>query len=184
MFNVFIKPTKPLKDTTEPIKRQWAKTVLSILWELALYGHTQAVKETPASDGILQGSIIVSTPDDVNKVLNAFGKRVSFTGEYYSTKEYVEAIEYGRELGAKMPPWKEGSSLYRWVEKNASEIGIEPGANLESVSFLIARKIADWGFRDPYTDGWRMFQKSAKKVEKASPKIVDRELKKFVRKVS
>ncbi|HEX8288040.1 MAG TPA: hypothetical protein VF556_08595 [Pyrinomonadaceae bacterium] len=96
----------------------------------------------------------------------------------YGDKPQTVVDEYGRRAGAKMPPWRKGSPLYKWVGRHipidrenvkktnrlafASRLSdrkrfvagrtrrnirhsIE--AKQESISFLIARKIAKQGIK-------------------------------------
>lgn len=59
---------------------------------------------------------------------------------------YAEIVEFGRKPGG-FPPYQENTSLYRWVKL---KLGIV-GKMTKQVAFLIARKIAKYGFKPhPY----------------------------------
>jgi hypothetical protein len=95
---------------------------------------------------------------------SGFRKRLTIYGD----KPQTVVDEYGRRPGAKMPPWRKGSPLYKWAERKGllnkpvlarrSDIkavlgkkGIEDDNRRikrnESISFLIARKIAKKGIK-------------------------------------
>ena len=72
-------------------------------------------------------------------------------GVVASRAPYAGYVEFGRRPGGAMPPWREGSPLYRWV---AYKLG-PPDGSIERVSFLVARSIARRGI-----PGRRMFARA------------------------
>lgn len=78
-----------------------------------------------------------------------------------STPIYDSVMEYGRKVGAKMPPFGPGSNLYRWVQlhgmvKKSSNKATYHGISIAAASydaqskrmaFIVARSIAKKGIR-------------------------------------
>ena len=94
------------------------------------------------ASGNLQGSIIAYVRGDIPGELR---------GVVASRVPHARHVEFGRQAGGAMPPWREGSLLYRWVVRK-----LEPrGGDFESVAFLVARVIARRGIR-----GRRMFSRA------------------------
>ena len=94
------------------------------------------------ASGNLRGSIYTEIKGEDPQVLR---------GVVASRVPYARYVEFGRRAGGRMPPWREGSSLYRWV---AHKLG-PPDGYTESVSFLVARAIARRGI-----PGRRMFARA------------------------
>ena len=72
-------------------------------------------------------------------------------GVVASRAPYAGYVEFGRRPGGAMPPWREGSPLYRWVVRNLES----QGGDFESVAFLVARAVARRGI-----PGRRMFARA------------------------
>ncbi len=77
--------------------------------------------------------------------------RGALRGVVASRVPYARYVEFGRRAGGRMPPWREGSSLYRWVAHKLKP----PDGYIERVSFLVARAIVRHG-----TSGHRMFARA------------------------
>ncbi len=100
----------------------------------------EVMTRTPVgASGNLRGSIFTEIKGENPGVLR---------GVVASRVPYAGYVEFGRRAGGRMPPWREGTSLYRWV---AHKLG-PPDGSTESVSFLVARSIARRGIK-----GRRMF---------------------------
>ncbi len=77
--------------------------------------------------------------------------RGALRGVVASRTPYARYVEFGRRPGGRIPPWREGSSLYRWVVHKLDP----PDGHIERVSFLVARAIARRGI-----PGRRMFARA------------------------
>ncbi|MCY3824870.1 MAG: HK97 gp10 family phage protein [Nitrospinae bacterium] len=103
----------------------------------------EVVVRTPVgASGNLKGSIFTEIKGE---------GRGAIRGVVASRADYADHVEFGRRPGGAMPPWREGSPLYRWVVRNLESRSGE----FESVAFLVARAIARRGTR-----GRRMFARS------------------------
>ena len=103
----------------------------------------EVITRTPVgASGNLRGSIFTEI-----KGANPGALR----GVIASRAPYAGYVEFGRRPGGAMPPWREGSPLYRWVVRNLGP----PDGSIERVSFLVARAIARRGTR-----GRRMFARA------------------------
>ena len=92
--------------------------------------------------GNLRGSIYTEIKGEDPQVLR---------GVVASRTPYARYVEFGRRPGGGMPPWREGSALYRWVAHKLDP----PDGYIERVSFLVARSIVRHG-----TSGHRMFARA------------------------
>lgn len=86
-----------------------------------------------------------------------------------ASARYIWFVEYGRAPG-RMPPWDVGSPLYEWVKRKADAVPARiqggpksPESVIRSLSFLVARSIANAGTRRyrgltpaPFATGFRM----------------------------
>lgn len=100
----------------------------------------EVMARTPVgTSGNLRGSIFTEIKGE---------GRGALRGVVASRAPYAGYVEFGRRPGGAMPPWREGSPLYRWVVRNLES----QGGDFESVAFLVARAIARRGIR-----GRRMF---------------------------
>ena len=105
----------------------------------------EVMTRTPiGASGNLRGSIYTEIKGEDPQVLR---------GVVASRVPYARYVEFGRRAGGGMPPWREGSSLYRWVAHKLDP----PDGYIERVSFLVARAIARRG-----TSGHRMFARAFK----------------------
>ena len=103
----------------------------------------EVMTRTPVGvSGNLRGSIFTEIKGDNSSALR---------GVVASRVPYAGYVEFGRRPGGRMPPWREGSPLYRWV---AYKLG-PPDGSIERVSFLVARSIARRGI-----PGRRMFARA------------------------
>ena len=103
----------------------------------------EVVMRTPVGvSGNLRGSVFTETRGE---------GRGAFRGVVASRVPYAGYVEFGRRPGGAMPPWREGSPLYRWVVRNLES----RNGDFESVAFLVARAIARRGTR-----GRRMFTRA------------------------
>ena len=103
----------------------------------------EVMARTPiGASGNLRGGIYTEVKGENPGVLR---------GVVASRAPYADHVEFGRPPGGAMPPWREGTSLYRWVVRNLES----QGGDFESVAFLVARGIARRGIR-----GRRMFARA------------------------
>ena len=103
----------------------------------------EVITRTPiGASGNLKGSIFTEIKGKNPGVLR---------GVVASRADYADHVEFGRRPGGAMPPWREGSPLYRWVVRNLES----RGGDFESVAFLVARAIARRGIK-----GRRMFARA------------------------
>ena len=103
----------------------------------------EVMTRTPIGvSGNLRGSIYTEIKGEDPQVLR---------GMVASRTPYARYVEFGRRPGGGMPPWREGSSLYRWVAHKLDP----PDGYIERVSFLVARGIVRHG-----TSGHRMFARA------------------------
>ncbi len=103
----------------------------------------EVMTQTPiGASGNLRGSIFTEIKGE---------GRGAFRGVVASRVPYAGYVEFGRRAGGGMPPWREGSPLYRWVVRNLES----RGGDFESVAFLVARAVARRGTR-----GRRMFARA------------------------
>lgn len=103
----------------------------------------EVMTRTPVgASGNLRGSIYTEIKGENPSVLR---------GVVASRVPYAGYVEFGRRAGGAMPPWREGSPLYRWVVRNLES----DNGDFESVAFLVARAIARRGIR-----GRRMFARA------------------------
>lgn len=120
----------------------------------------EVMARTPVgASGSLRGSIFTEIKGENPSVLR---------GEVASRVPYAGYVEFGRQPGGRMPPWREGSPLYRWVVRN-----LEPqGGDSESAAFLVARAIARRGI-----PGRRMFARALEdnqsRIDKRIRELVD-----------
>lgn len=103
----------------------------------------EVMTRTPVgASGNLRGSIFTEIKGE---------GRGAIRGVVVSRVPYAGHVEFGRRAGGAMPPWREGTPLYRWVVRNLESRNGE----FESVAFLVARAIARRGTR-----GRRMFARA------------------------
>ena len=103
----------------------------------------EVMTRTPiGASGNLRGSIYTEIKGEDPQVLR---------GVVASRVPYARYVEFGRRAGGRMPPWREGSSLYRWVAHKLKP----PDGYIERVSFFVARAIVRHG-----TSGHRMFARA------------------------
>lgn len=132
---------RKLTKRMRKLSKKWIPEVKKQVYKSANEIHREAVNLVPVgADAQLKNSLEVNLKD------KGFAADVG-TGVLSGEKlVYAEAIEFGRKPGG-FPPWKENSGLYRWVRL---KLGIT-GKMTKSVAFLIARKVADFGFKgQPY----------------------------------
>ena len=129
--------------------------VPQIAWEGVLLLAHEAMAEIT---GILRREVMARTPVGASGNLRGSifteikGENPSvLRGVVASRVPYAGYVEFGRRAGGGIPPWREGSPLYRWV---AYKLG-PPDGSIERVSFLVARSIARHGIR-----GRRMFARA------------------------
>ena len=103
----------------------------------------EVMTRTPAGvSGNLRGGIYTEIKGENPGVLR---------GVVASRVPYAGYVEFGRRPGGGMPPWREGTPLYRWVAYKPGP----PDESVERVSFLVARAIARRGI-----PGRRMFARA------------------------
>ena len=101
--------------------------------EIARKLRRDVMTRTPVGvSGNLRGRIFTYVRGDIPGELH---------GMVASRTPYAGYVEFGRRAGGGMPPWREGTSLYRWVAHKLDP----PDGSIESVSFLVARSIARRG---------------------------------------
>ncbi|MCY4383922.1 MAG: HK97 gp10 family phage protein [Nitrospinae bacterium] len=120
----------------------------------------EVMTRTPiGASGNLRGSIYTEIKGENPRVLR---------GVVASRTPYARYVEFGRRAGGRMPPWREGTSLYRWV---AHKLG-PPDGSIERVSFLVARSIARHGI-----PGRRMFarafEENQSRIDRRIRELVD-----------
>ncbi len=101
-----------------------------------------AMRTPIGASGNLRGSIFTEIRGE---------SRGALRGVVASRVPYARYVEFGRRAGGRIPPWREGSPLYRWV---AHKLESRNG-DFESVAFLVARAIARRGI-----PGRRMFARA------------------------
>ena len=95
----------------------------------------EVVMRTPVgASGNLRGSIFTEIKGEGRGVIR---------GVIASLAEYADHVEFGRRPGGVMPPWREGSPLYRWVVRNLES----RSGDFETVAFLVARALARRGIK-------------------------------------
>lgn len=105
--------------------------------------RSEVITRTPVgASGSLRGSIFTEIKGE---------GRGAIRGVVASRADYADHVEFGRRPGGAMPPWREGSLLYRWVVRNLES----RNGDFESVAFLVARATARRGTR-----GRRMFARA------------------------
>lgn len=127
----------------------------AIAWEGVYHIAREAMAEIT---GMLRREVVMRTPVGASGNLRG-GIYTEIKGEnpsvlrgvVASRAPYARYVEFGRRAGGGMPPWREGTSLYRWV---AHKLG-PPDGSIERVSFLVARSIARRGIT-----GRRMFARA------------------------
>ena len=131
----------------------------------AMAGITKMLKRevmtrTPVgASGNLRGSIFTEIKGE---------GRGALRGVVASRASYAGYVEFGRRPGGAMPPWREGSPLYRWVVRN-----LEPqGGDFESAAFLVARAIARRGIRGRRMFA-RAFEENQSRIDKRIRELVD-----------
>ncbi len=103
----------------------------------------EVMTRTPVgASGNLRGSIFTEIKGEGRSALR---------GVVASRAPYAGYVEFGRRPGGAMPPWREGSPLYRWVVRNLES----RDGDFESTAFLVARAIARRGI-----PGRRMFARA------------------------
>lgn len=114
------------------LKRQVTKSAYNI--------ESKAKVKVPVFEGTLRASL------NVKIIQSGYTAQIGSGVLGGKPLTYAEIIEFGRKPGG-FPPFSENSSLYRWVKL---KLGIT-GKLTKSVAFLIARKIAKYGFKaHPY----------------------------------
>ena len=102
---------------------------------------------TAAGLQLVRNQIVPGTPRGVTSILaggnqtEIRGEGVDILGRVFNPVLYAVAVEKGTV--PHFPPYKQGSGLYRWVEK---VMGIG-GKETARVAFLVARKIGQHGTR-------------------------------------
>jgi len=132
---------KKLVKSLDRLYKKWSPDVKKQVAKSAYNIHREAVQNVPVgADANLKVSLQTKFRDQ--GYTSEIGSGV-LTGKALI---YAEVVEFGRKPGG-FPPWKENSGLYRWVKL---KLGIA-GKMTKSVAFLIARKIAKYGFKgQPY----------------------------------
>lgn len=93
----------------------------------------EVVTRTPiGASGNLRGSIFTDIRGE---------SRGELRGVVASRVPHAGYVEFGRRAGGGIPPWGEGTPLYRWVDRKLESRDGE----IESVAFLVARAIARRG---------------------------------------
>ena len=141
------------------------KTDVNRLVREAMAGITgmlrrEVMTRTPVgASGNLRGSIFTEIRGE---------GRGALRGVVGSRAPYAGYVEFGRRPGGAMPPWKEGSPLYRWVVRNLES----RDGDFESAAFLVARAIARRGI-----PGRRMFarafEENQSRIDKRIRELMD-----------
>lgn len=138
-----IRITSDINKTKRQLKAWKKRRDQDIIKQVATSAYdieARAKRNVAVFEGHLRASI--NTKFIHNRFAAQIGSGV-LTGQALA---HAEAIEFGRKPGG-FPPYKENTSLYRWVKL---KLGIG-GKMTKSVAFLIARKIAKYGFKkQPY----------------------------------
>ena len=126
----------------------------------------EVMTRTPVgASGNLRGSIFTEIRGEGRGALRGVvGSRVPYAGY----------VEFGRRPGGAMPPWKEGSPLYRWVVRNLES----RDGDFESAAFLVARAIARRGI-----PGRRMFARAFEENQSRIDKRIRELMDEIVRRV-
>lgn len=120
----------------------------------------EVMARTPVgASGNLRGSIFTEIKGENPSVLR---------GVVASRAPYAGYVEFGRRPGGAMPPWREGSPLYRWVVRNLES----RDGNFESAAFLVARAIARRGMRGRRMFA-RAFEENQGRIDKRIRELVD-----------
>ena len=147
------------------------KTDVNRLAREAMAGITgmlrrEVMTRTPVgASGNLRGSIFTEIRGEGRGALRGVvGSRVPYAGY----------VEFGRRPGGAMPPWREGSPLYRWVVRNLES----RDGGFESAAFLVARAIARRGI-----PGRRMFARAFEENQSRIDKRIRELMDEIVRRV-
>ena len=126
----------------------------------------EVMTRTPVgASGNLRGSIFTEIRGEGRGALRGVvGSRVPYAGY----------VEFGRRPGGAMPPWREGSPLYRWVVRNLES----RDGDFESAAFLVARAIARRGI-----PGRRMFARAFEENQSRIDKRIRELMDEIVRRV-
>lgn len=120
----------------------------------------EAITRTPiGASGNLKGSIFTEIKGENPSVLR---------GVVASRVPYAGYVEFGRRAGGAMPPWREGSPLYRWVVRNLES----RGGDFESVAFLVARAIARRGIPERRMFA-RAFEENQRRIDGRIRELLD-----------
>ena len=131
--------------------------------------------------GMLRREVMTRTP--VGAIGNLRGSifteirgegRGALRGVVGSRAPYAGYVEFGRRPGGAMPPWREGSPLYRWVVRNLES----RDGDFESAAFLVARAIARRGI-----PGRRMFARAFEENQSRIDKRIRELMDEIVRRV-
>lgn len=131
--------------------------------------------------GMLRREVMTRTP--VGAIGNLRGSifteirgegRGALRGVVGSRVPYAGYVEFGRRPGGAMPPWREGSPLYRWVVRNLES----RDGDFESAAFLVARAIARRGI-----PGRRMFARAFEENQSRIDKRIRELMDEIVRRV-
>ena len=102
--------------------------------------------EAEAKRNVPKFTSILAATLNVKKIKSGFAAQIGSGVLSGKPLVYASAIEFGRKPGG-FPPWQINSGLYKWVQL---KLGIT-GKMGKQVAFLIARKIANEGFKgQPY----------------------------------
>lgn len=86
------------------------------------------------------------------------------SGFVFSDSPYMQQIEDGRGAG-KFPPFGIGSPIFDWVKYHVNAVGDMSlnGMSMESLAFLVARKISQKGTKPqrPFALGFEIGQRNA-----------------------
>lgn len=137
-FEALAEPPPTAREETEVFRlaREAMAEVTGML------GREVMTRTPVGASGNLRGSIFTEIKGEGQGTIR---------GVVASRADYADHVEFGRRPGGRMPPWQEGSPLYRWVVRNLES----RNGDFESVAFLVARATARRGTR-----GRRMFARA------------------------
>ncbi len=146
--------------------------VPAIAWEEVFLLAHEAMREII---GMLRREVMARTPigasgnlrGNIYTGIKGISPQV-LRGVVASRTPYARYVEFGRRAGGRMPPWREGTSLYRWVAHKLDP----PDGQIESVSFLVARAIARRGIPASRMFA-RAFEQNQSRIDRRIRELLD-----------
>lgn len=152
------------------IEEVWADIGAAVITEVGLYTQKQVKDATPRDRGLARNSIALKVAEEMR------GMKAVHTGIVFSELEhaqYLHVLEEGRRPGARMPPHE---PMEIWTRRHF------PGKTPEEIlalTFLIRRAIARRGL-----PAHKMFETAFEKAGPMMNKVLKREVRKAIRRLS